>query len=217
MTLPTDPRQIVTRGYDAAADDYARWLLTNVVDPARPRYLETFSTLLAPGSTVLELGCGGGGPTTQALAERFALTGIDISAAQIARAQRLLPQATFLQADMTRFEAPAASFDGIAAFYSLIHLPYGELPAMLVRIASWLRPGGALVASLNARAGGEHIEPAWLANAPMYWSGYPIDDSLEFLAATGLEVIEANVETAIEDGEASQSLWVIARKPAPPP
>ena len=115
---------------------------------------------------------------------------------------------------MTRFEAPAAGFDGVAAFYSLIHLPYGELASMLARVARWLRDGGVFVASLSARGDGEYVEAEWLDGAPMYWSGYPVEQTLGFLEAAGLEVIEAKVETAVEDGEDAPFLWVVARKVA---
>ncbi|MDA0366299.1 MAG: class I SAM-dependent methyltransferase, partial [Chloroflexi bacterium] len=162
MSMPTDPRRIVADGYDAAADDYARWLVTGVVDTGRPKYLAHFCSRLPEGASVLELGCGGGGPTTAELARRFALTGVDLSSRQITLARERLPTATFVHADMTRFETPPSSVDGVAAFYSLIHLPYGELPAMFARIARWLRPGGVFVASLGARAGGEHVEREWL-------------------------------------------------------
>ena len=85
MTI--DPRKLVANGYNAAAEAYAEWLTAEVVDPARERYLEVFAGLLAPGADVLGLGCGGGGPTTLALAERFMLTGLDISERQVALAR----------------------------------------------------------------------------------------------------------------------------------
>ena len=212
--MPTDPRQIVAQGYDAAAEEYPRWIAAHVVDTARARYQESFSALLAQGSSVLELGCGGGGPTTEYFAQRFVLTGIDVSERQVALARERVPMATFVQADMTRFASASSSFDGVAAFYSLIHLPYGELPAMLARISTWLREGGVLVASFGARghSGGEHVEADWLGGAPMYWSGYPLEDYIRFLEEAGLSVIEANVETNIEDGQAAPFFWVLAKK-----
>ena len=115
---------------------------------------------------------------------------------------------------MTQFSPGAATFDGIAAFCSLIHLPYGELQGMFGRIAGWLRPGGLLVASLGARANpGAHIEADWLSGAPMYWSGYSIEDSTSFIEAAGLVLVESSIEENVEDGRSAPFLWVIARKP----
>jgi len=138
--MSTDPREIVEAGYNVAADDYAHWVAGNV-DPGRAKYLDLFCDRLPAGARVMDLGCGGGGRTTERLASRFALTGIDLSATQIERSRARLPSATFVQADMTRFEVAPGSFDGVAAFYSLIHLPYGELPSMMVRLAGWLAEG----------------------------------------------------------------------------
>ena len=212
--MTSEPRRVVENGYDAAADAYEEWLVSSVTDVARSKYLEAFMAQLEPGARVLELGCGGGGITTQRLAARHALTGIDVSSHQIELARVRVPHATFFKADMSRFVAEPASFDGIAAFYSLIHLPLGVLPSMLQRIASWLRPGGVFLASLGARDGstGEHYERHWLADVPMYWSGYSVPEYERFLADAGLEVIEASVETNIEDGKPAPFWWVIARR-----
>lgn len=211
-----DPRQIVTEGYDANAAAFASWMAADVVDAPRARYEAAFSALLSDGARVLDLGCGGGGggPTTEAFARRFALTGIDISARQIERARERLPMATFVQADMTRFESTPGTFDGVGAFYTLIHLPYGELPAMLGRIASWLRSGGVFVASLSGRdEHSEHVEEAWVGGAPMYWSGYPPADSLRFVRDAGLVIVDSSIEAVVEEGQSLPVLWVLARKP----
>src|SRR2546428_10621111 len=104
--MTTDPRRIVADGYDLVADEYARWIATDVVDPARARYEASFSALLAAGSEILELGCGGGGATTAQLAGRFALTGVDISAEQIALARERIPSATFMHAGRPRLAYP---------------------------------------------------------------------------------------------------------------
>jgi SAM-dependent methyltransferase len=210
VNVELDPRRIVSEGYDR--NDHARWVGAEVVDVARVRYLDAFASSLPEGSRVLEVGCGSGGPTTDALAARFALIGIDISAEQIARVRLEGPSATFVHADVSRFEAETGSFDGVAAFYSLIHLPYGELPGTLASISKWLRDGGVFVASFGARANTGDVEPNWLG-APMYWSGYEPADTLRFVADAGLEVIECSLETNIEDGRDVRFLWVLARKP----
>jgi hypothetical protein len=77
-------KKIVRRGYDkvsyayrgekSAGDftDYANWLSELI-------------PLLSENAPVLDLGCGCGVPVGQMLAEKFAVTGIDISPVQIAR------------------------------------------------------------------------------------------------------------------------------------
>jgi SAM-dependent methyltransferase len=212
QTDRTDPRRIVAEGYDRIAERYARWAHHKVVDEARPRYTAVLLEALPEGASVLELGCGGGGPTTQALAARFALTGVDISARQIEFALRHVPTAEFLHADMTRVAFPPASFDGVAAFYAFTHLPHGELPGLLAKIARWLRPGGVLVASMATRGNPGEVESDWLG-APMYFSGYRTAVNQRFVEQAGLEITRAQAETIVEDGRPVQFLWVVARKP----
>jgi SAM-dependent methyltransferase len=177
----------------------------------RIRYTQVIVDALPQGSTVLELGCGAGGVTSQRLAAGFTLTGVDISARQIMLARQRIPHATFMQADMTTLIFPPSSFDGIVAFYSIIHVPREEQPRLLDTIATWLRPGGIFVATLGARSVQAEYEPNWLG-APMYWSSYDTDTNRRMMAATGLRIVEANEEVADEDGELVTFLWVVARK-----
>ena len=212
MAEQTDPRRIVAEGYDHMAERYARWAAAEVVDQARPHYAAVLLERLPPGARVLELGCGGGGPTTRQLAERFTLTGVDISLRQIERAQRHLPRADFIQADMTRIDFPPSSFDGVAAFYTFNHLPHGELPRLVEKLGTWLRPGGLLVATMSAGSDPGTVEPDWLG-VPMYFSGYPAEDNRRFVEQAGLRVTSAQVETIHENGTPVSFLWVVAEKP----
>jgi SAM-dependent methyltransferase len=161
---------------------------------------------------VLELGCGGGGPTTQRLAARFRLTGIDISARQIEKARQNVPQATFLRGDMAQIDFPPASFDGIASFYAFLHLPAGALPGLLMKCARWLRPGGLLVATMAGGAGAGMVEPNFLG-APMYFSGYAPEENWRFVREAGLEIVSTSRERNVEDGRQVGFLWLVARKP----
>jgi SAM-dependent methyltransferase len=207
-----DPRKIVADGYDRIAERYAEWADGSTVrDEARPRYTALLLERLAAGAAVLELGCGGGGPTTRQLAERFALTGVDISRRQLELARRRVPHAAFIRADMSRLDFPPSSFDGVAAFYSLTHLPHGELPALLERIAAWLRPGGLLVASMGAGEDTGAVERDWL-RVPMYFSGYCADEGQRLVERARLEIVSACAETILEDGTPATFVWVVAQK-----
>src|SRR6266516_3966581 len=118
-------KAIVEEGYDALEEEYLAWA-ARIIDDPRERMLDEFSVRMAPGARVLDLGCGAGLPSTKALANRFAVTGVDISEGQLNAARRNVPQATFIHADLGALDFPFASFDGVTAFYAISHVPRDE-------------------------------------------------------------------------------------------
>lgn len=173
-TQPTDPnrdpREIVRSGYDRISHAYR----ADAFDYARSHYqtaLAWLEPLLPLDVAVLDLGCGCGVPVSQVLAARYAVTGVDLSPVQIERARRLVPQAEFLCADMTVVDFAPAGFAAVVAFYSIIHVPLDEQPALLARISRWLQPGGYLLATVGHYAW-TGTEANWLGvdGGHMYWS-----------------------------------------------
>src|SRR5262245_18782527 len=146
-----DPKQIVAEGYDRVAESYAAFVNRSRHD-SRDHYTTFLLDRLPAGAAVLELGCGGGLPTTELLASRFVVTGVDLSRRQIELARQQVPKATFIQADMTSLDLPLEHFEAVVAFYSIIHVPRNEHRGLLYAIARWLRPGGLLVATMGAGA-----------------------------------------------------------------
>ena len=176
MTKPTDsarlddfsdPTELVAQGYDRASQRYAEAALR--ANDTKHRHTLLILDRLVEGSAVLDLGCGAGEPPTALLAERFAVTGVELSGVQLDRARRAVPIARFVQADMSRLEFAAPGFDAAVAFYSIIHVPRERQQALFASIFSWLRPGGLLVASLASTGSQTWIEDDFFG-APMYWS-----------------------------------------------
>ena len=208
----TDERKaIVAAGYDAIASRYLDWS-SRASDPARLRMLEEFIARLRPGGRVLDLGCGAGIPSTRALATRFRVTGVDLSACQVATARRSVPGATFIQADMATVEFPAASFDGITAFYAMSHVPREGHLEMFRRIAGWLRPNGLFLAALGAQDSPDWVGE-WLG-APMFFSSFDAAENRRLVAAAGFDLLIADVLETIEPGGPVPFLWVLARRVA---
>ena len=79
--------RLVQNGYDKIARAYLAW---REQEPLLFRAeLQDLAARLPPNAAVLDAGCGAGVPFTLWLSERFAVTGIDLSAEQIALAKRL--------------------------------------------------------------------------------------------------------------------------------
>src|SRR5260370_9154049 len=103
------PRQIVEAGYDRIAEQYLAG--KDPDEPATLAALERLAQTLPPGAAVLDLGCGAGVPVTRWLARRFAVTGVDLSARQLELAWQHVPNATFIQAEMTTLDFPPPTRD----------------------------------------------------------------------------------------------------------
>jgi SAM-dependent methyltransferase len=209
--MTQDPKKIVAEGYDEIAQRYLAW---SALNPSRERmrYLRQLLDMLPAGAEVLELGCGAGVPITQALAERCRVTGVDISAEQIALAERHVPDARFIRADVTTLDFPPGSFDAVVAFYALIHIPRAEHAMLLGRIGTWLRPGGLLFATMGAHDTPDGVEQDWLG-VPMFFSHYDAEKNRDLVRQAGLDILSADVVPEDEAGETVEFLWVAARKP----
>jgi SAM-dependent methyltransferase len=163
---------------------------------------------------VLDLGCGSGALLTRHLAERFRVTGVELSSRMVQLAQRNVPSARFICADMAAVTFPPNSFDGACAFYSLTHLPQGDLPPLLHEVASWLKPGGLFVASMSSSEDSGGVEDDWVGGVPMYFAGCAAEKNEELVESAGLRVLSAREEVVREEGEAVPFLWVVAKKPS---
>jgi SAM-dependent methyltransferase len=129
--------------YDEAADG-AGWVLNDLL-------AEGLSTV-GPVRTALDVACGTGA-TLEVVRRAFpgaALTGLDVSAPMLERAQRRVPVATFVHADAARYAADAAAalrpdarFDLVTAIGGLEFT--ADLPAVLADLGRLVRPHGHLV------------------------------------------------------------------------
>ncbi len=204
-----NPKRIVAEGYDRIAAEYLHWRERTAKEPITA-YLDRVTEGLASGARVLDLGCGAGVPYTAYLSERFDAVGVDISRGQLALARRLVPRATFLLADMSSLAFKPASFDGIVALYSIIHVPKEEHEPLLLRLYDFLRPGRRLLAVLGAQAW-EGRESDWLVpGVEMYWSHYGPYDYVSMAERVGLRVLATGVEPDPIDGA---HLFLLAEKP----
>jgi SAM-dependent methyltransferase len=206
----TDARtQLVADAYDVMGETFAEWRDRGVGDPRR-EWEEKLVSRLVDGARVLELGCGGGAPETKRLAERFAVTGVEISPRQVERARAAIPNATFLCADFTDLELPAASFDAVASFYVFNHVPRELLSPLLRNIHAWLLPGGWLLTAFakNDNAGwtGE-----WLG-APTFFAGFAPEVNSRLVREAGFSIVEDEVVSWEDpDGGPESFQWVLAR------
>lgn len=208
--MTSDPVRIVEAGYDAMAAEYLSYIAGIDGDP-RLRFLDELERRLADGSQVLDLGCGAGVPCTRMLAQRHDVLGVDISAAQLRLARELVPAAHFVRADFATLTRPNASLDAVTAFYSLTHVPRERHRELLHRVATWLRPGGLLLATFSARGETDGVQESFIG-VPMYFSGYGPEINRDMLAGAGLTVVLDEVVEMREPAGASSFQWLLAQR-----
>jgi cyclopropane fatty-acyl-phospholipid synthase-like methyltransferase len=199
---------VVAHGYDVVFGTYLERYGQSVV---RDRWLRVLSARLPEAARVLDLGCGAGVPVAHRLSKRgFDVVGVDGSIEQVKLARQNVPQAEFIHADMTAITFPQQSFDAVAAFYSITHVPREEHATLLRRIADWLKPNGLFLASLGS---GECADwfGEWLGTE-MFFSHYDASTYERLVRAAGFNIEIA--ELVDQDNEDARFLWVIARRQA---
>jgi cyclopropane fatty-acyl-phospholipid synthase-like methyltransferase len=185
-----DYKRLVIEGYDRCAAAFNAERATEESDALAPLFAR-----LASGARVLDLGCGTGVPVARALAAQYEVVGVDISASQLALARRQAPGVALIRADMGSLHFPPETFDAVASFYAVFHLPREEQPALFARIIDWLRSGGYLLVSL-----GRTDEPPYTEEffgVEMYWSHHGTAQYRQMLLDAGFELVE---ETTLTHG-----------------
>lgn len=203
MDRTDDAQEVVRRGYDLIS---YRYRADDEVPPAYAGWIDGLRHRLPARADVLDLGCGCGVPIAKALAtDGHAVTGVDLSEVQLDRARRLVPSATFQRADATQVDFRSASLDAVVCLYALIHMPLPAQPRLLARIATWLRPGGLLLATTGATAW-TGTEEGWLGGtAPMWWSHADAGTYRRWLYEAGLAVESEGFVPEGNDGH--QVFW----------
>jgi arsenite methyltransferase len=138
--------------------DWVRQLAEDIFHPGGEALTrKTFAAMnLAPGATVLELGCGTGS-SAMLMAEEFDLnvSAVDISAANIERAKNRAEsfgdQIRFVPADVQNMPFEPQEFD--AALAECTFSLFANQPAALGEIRRVLKPGGQLAVTDMATGG----------------------------------------------------------------
>jgi SAM-dependent methyltransferase len=207
--MSEDPRRIVEQGYNVIAERFGAWRLGIKGSPDEEWVAELLDRLPAEAD-VLELGCGQGIIARWIVDAGHKYVGVDVSDEQLRRARSLVPEAEFRHGDLTELDVEAASFDAVISVYVLNHLRRVDLADLMPRAATWLRPGGYLLATFG-KSGTEGVQADWLG-VPMFFGSYTKQETLALLRDAGFRLERAEVVPIVEPEEGAASfLWVLAR------
>jgi SAM-dependent methyltransferase len=141
------------------------------------RTMELLTAGMAPGASVLDLGCGPGRYAQKLADDGFDVTGVDFNSASIEYArQNARGRLRYLEADYTQ-DLPAGPFDLAILVYLDFgtHLPHVQR-ALLRDVCRRLRPGGRMVLDYLDAAAAERHRPCrdWEASeSGGFWAPGP--------------------------------------------
>jgi SAM-dependent methyltransferase len=95
------------------------------------------------------MGCGPGHVARYLHERDVQVCGIDLSPTMVERARGLTPAVEFRQGGMLALDAPDGTWAGIAAFYSIIHIPRDDVTRALGELRRVLRPAGLLLLTFH--------------------------------------------------------------------
>jgi SAM-dependent methyltransferase len=150
--------------YDTDAVGYAdkvRGLLEK--NPYLTASLALFAELVrdAGGGPVADVGCGPGYVTDHLHRLGVDAFGIDLSPEMIAIARRDYPHLHFEVGTMTDLDLADDSVTGVLAFWSVIHVPDHEVPAVFAQFDRVLQPGCPLLVGFHVGDGTRHTSEGY--------------------------------------------------------
>jgi len=155
------------------------------------KWIERFRSLLAPRSSVLDLGCGSGQPVASYLIEAgHEVTGVDSSSRMIALCSERFPDHQWLNADMRSLELNQ-QFAGILAWNSFFHLTPEDQRRMFPVFQRHAAPG-ALLMFTSGPSHGEAI--GQFEGDTLYHASLDRQEYYEMLARHGFETLDHVVE-----------------------
>jgi SAM-dependent methyltransferase len=120
------------------------------IDPAS--FLEPFARCLAPGATILDVGCGSGRDLLWFAERGFSPTGFEKSP-NLARLARQHAACPVIEGDFRDFDFSQLSFSALVLVGSLVHLSPDEFPVIFKKIRRALAPEGHILITLKEGVG----------------------------------------------------------------
>lgn len=203
--------------YDRVAEEYAAEFRDEMDrKPFDRKMLDWLAEKTGGRGVICDMGCGPGQIARYLHARGFAACGVDLSTEMVRRAERLNPDIPFRQGDMLALNDVADdAYGGVAAFYSIIHVPRASLADALRELKRVLRPRGVLLLAFHIGRETKHLDEWWGKEVSLDFHFLETGEVKEQLRALGFELEEViEREPYPEDVEyQSRRAYIFARKP----
>jgi SAM-dependent methyltransferase len=204
------------KSYDLMAEEYVSRLYDKLEHlPLDCELLGRFAAAVRDKGLVCDIGCGPGQVARYLHEREVAVVGLDLSPRMVELARQLNPGITFQQGDMAKLEAQDASWAGIVAFYSIIHIPRPEVIAVLSEWWRVLQPSGLTLLSFHRGQKAQHVDTLWDKQISLDFTFFECAEMEGYLREAGYVVEEHRERGPYAGFEVeTQRCYVLARKPA---
>lgn len=207
--------QDMQTGYDRVAEEYSKRIFDELDHkPFDCQQLNRFAELVKDKGAVCDMGCGPG-QIARYLHDQGIKTvfGIDLSSGMIAKAQQLNPDIPFRTGDMLNLPDADNSWAGIAAFYSIIHIPREAAITALQEMHRVLQPGAWLLLTFHIGEITHHTEEWWGESVSIDFVYFNVAEMEANLKEAGFTIKETITRVPNPDVEAdSQRAYIFAQK-----
>jgi len=196
------------------ADEYVRRIAGELQHkPLDRQLLDRFAADVRDAGLACDMGCGPGHVARYLHAHGVQVCGVDLSAELVERASRLNPDIEFQQGDMMALDIADETWAGIAAFYSLIHIPRADMVHALRELWRVLRPGGVLLLSFHIGDDTIHLDDWWGHKVCVDFFLFKSAEMTRYLTAAGFEIEEVIEREPYPDVEhQSRRSYIFARR-----
>jgi SAM-dependent methyltransferase len=201
--------------YDRLAEEYVGRIFEELQHkPLDRKLLDRLAERVQGLGPICDMGCGPG-QVARYLHERgVEVCGVDLSPGMIAQARRLNPSIPFEPGNMLSLNVEDESWGGIAAFYSILHIPREAVVTALRELRRVLRPGGWLLLAFHVGDEDVHRDVLWGQAVNLDFLFFRSAEMVGYLQAAGFgveEVIEREPYPNVE--HPSRRAYIFAQKP----
>jgi SAM-dependent methyltransferase len=206
----------IQSSYDRVAEDYAGQFCDEMdKKPFDRKMLDWFAEKVGDLGIICDMGCGPGQIARYLFDHGAKVCGIDLSPGMVERAQSLNPGISFRQGNMLALANVADNFfGGVAAFYSIIHVPRPVLNQALAELKRVLIPGGILLLTFHIGQEIKHLDEWWGKEVSLDFIFFETEEMKEQLKMVGFELQEVIEREPYSEVEyQSRRAYIFARKP----
>ena len=204
-------------GYDRVAASYAAEFADEMdTKPFDRKMLDWLAEKVEGRGPACDMGCGPGQVARYLHGRGVEACGVDLSPEMVRHARRLNPEIHFQQGDMLSLaEVADETYGGVAAFYSLIHVPRPRVVDALRELRRVLRKGGTLLVTFHIGRETIHKDEFFGQEVSLDFHFFESAEMKEYLAAAGFDLEEAVERDPYPPAVEYQSrrAYIFARKP----